>query len=113
MNRVEFLEKLEEKVINEPLLQCKYYGYVNDKKCFCVLGHAYNILGKEKLLETMDYEEVGKVYSALDSDLLINESCGLSIQEFTRLQSINDGSDIEDRNKIGVLNYIKELKKEG
>lgn len=113
MSRAEFLDKLEETVLNEQLLQCEYYGYIDGKKCFCVLGHAYNILGKGNLLDVMNRDEVGKIYGTLDSSLLINDYCGLSIKEFSNLQSLNDGA-YPDTSKENVLNYIKELKeKEG
>jgi hypothetical protein len=109
MNRIEFLNKLEKTVNNimeDELVEGAYTKDIDGKKCHCVLGHIYKIIGKEKLLYTMDKTDIGKVYSALDDKYRLEET-GLTLLELTNLQSLNDSfSDRKDR----ILEYIDELK---
>lgn len=111
MERLEFLNKLEEKVKSEGSYQYYYKQKIDEKECYCILGHAYNIVGKEEIINTELYED-STTYSALnETEFILENDTGLTRKELIQLQGINDDYYNYNDRKRHLLGFIQELKK--
>lgn len=113
MNRIELLDKLEEVVKTDGVIQCEYKKEVNGKTCYCTVGHIYRIVGLEQILNSFVSHELSSRYETLRDDQMIGdvEDFALSVKEIMMLQSRNDKpyDSYEDRID-GIVSLIKNLK---